>query len=277
MKLRSVNATCIVLGCLVAGPALADTFQVFAGSNVNGPTWNRPVDGGPTLSGRNVHYSAQRFAFTASTHCRISSTQEFSGYIHLYAGNFDPNDPLNNLIGGNNNGALGTGSSQLPDSEEDATLDLAAGVYTLVTSGFAEDDMGEFQNLIQCERVFRPVAACFFPGTERDKNACLLDRFAVIIDQVTNHPTDGTATPVRFASRDSAFFWFFNPNNYEALVKVLNGCAVNGHYWVFTAGTTNQGHRVFVADTVNQTAKAYVRTLGPPAPAVTDTLAFPCQ
>ena len=70
---------------------------------------------------------------------------------------------------------------------------------------------------------------------------------------------------------------FFNVTNPELLVKVLDGCALNNHYWVFFAATTNVGFELVVEDTVAQTERRYtnddLRTAAP----VTDTSAFPCQ
>ncbi|MCP3912053.1 MAG: hypothetical protein GY713_13970, partial [Actinomycetia bacterium] len=45
-------------------------------------------------------------------------------------------------------------------------------------------------------------------------------------------------------------FAFRNPANPEFLVKILDGCAINDHYWVFYAATTNVGFEVTVTDTV---------------------------
>ena len=30
-------------------------------------------------------------------------------------------------------------------------------------------------------------------------------------------------------------FWFFESSNPEAVVKVLNACSINNHFWVFGA------------------------------------------
>ncbi len=43
-------------------------------------------------------------------------------------------------------------------------------------------------------------------------------------------------------------FWFFNRENPEVLLKVLNGCGVNGHYWVFWSAGTNVRMVVTVTD-----------------------------
>ena len=113
-----------------------------------------------------------------------------------------------------------------------------------------------------------------FVGIPQEQQVCLQDRFLVAIDQITNHATDGIGTPVRFGSTDSAFFWFYNDSNFEVLLKVLNGCGINNHWWVFFAGTTNQGYRVRVADALTLQVKAYLRPLGPASLTETDTSAF---
>ncbi len=41
------------------------------------------------------------------------------------------------------------------------------------------------------------------------------------------------------SSPDSALFWMFAPGNWEVLVKVLDGCASNGRYWILSAGATD--------------------------------------
>ena len=77
-----------------------------------------------------------------------------------------------------------------------------------------------------------------------------------------------------FGTADSGLFWFFSDNNWEMLVKVLDGCAINGHYWVFSAATTNVGYTLRVIDTDNGAVQEYVNPLGVAADAVTDTGAF---
>jgi hypothetical protein len=53
-------------------------------------------------------------------------------------------------------------------------------------------------------------------------------------------------------------FWFFSPDNPEVLVKVLNGCALNNHYWVYVTAGTNAGFTVTVKDiTLGHVAKTY--------------------
>lgn len=78
------------------------------------------------------------------------------------------------------------------------------------------------------------------------------------------------AQVVTIGRRDSGLFYFFDPNNIEMLVKILDGCAINGHFWVFYAATTNVGFRVDVRDTMTAFRKPYENALGTSAPPVLD-------
>ncbi|HEX6865215.1 MAG TPA: hypothetical protein VF414_20470 [Thermoanaerobaculia bacterium] len=40
-------------------------------------------------------------------------------------------------------------------------------------------------------------------------------------------------------TRESGYFWFFDPDNVEITVKILDGRAVNGKYWVFLSSMTD--------------------------------------
>jgi len=70
-------------------------------------------------------------------------------------------------------------------------------------------------------------------------------------------------------------FWFFAPDNPEMLVKVLNGCTFNNHYWVYVTAGTNVGFTVTVKDTtLGHVAKTYTNPDLTEAPPVQDTLAL---
>ena len=84
----------------------------------------------------------------------------------------------------------------------------------------------------------------------------------------------GAGRPVAIASGDSGLFWFFAPGNVELLLKVLDGCAVNGRVWVFLSATTDVEFTVTVTDTVSAAVRTYSNALGHPATPVTDTAAF---
>jgi hypothetical protein len=74
---------------------------------------------------------------------------------------------------------------------------------------------------------------------------------------------------------ESGAFWFFSPGNVELDVKVLAGCPLNGHHWVFAAGLTDVGVTLTVTDTASGQQAVYRNPRGTPFVAVQDTRAFP--
>ena len=46
----------------------------------------------------------------------------------------------------------------------------------------------------------------------------------------------------------SGLFWFFGADNWEIMVKAINGCGLNNRYWIFSAATTNVFFRMEVFD-----------------------------
>ena len=74
------------------------------------------------------------------------------------------------------------------------------------------------------------------------------ERFEVSIDwHDPRSGATGTATGVPLTDR-SAYFWFFRPGNAEVVLKILDGRAVNGFFWVFFGGLTDLEYTVFVED-----------------------------
>ena len=74
----------------------------------------------------------------------------------------------------------------------------------------------------------------------------------------------------------SGIFYFFDPANAEMLVKVLDGCGINGHWWIFAAAATDQQFVLQVRDTVTGATRNHWRTAGAPAEAIADLQAFRC-
>ena len=56
---------------------------------------------------------------------------------------------------------------------------------------------------------------------------------------------------------DTAYFFFFNPNNVELVLKVLDGRAVNGFFWLFYAALTDLEYWITVTDTQTGATKTY--------------------
>ena len=62
--------------------------------------------------------------------------------------------------------------------------------------------------------------------------------------------------------------------NVELLVKVINGCSVNGAYWIYAAGLTNLEVEVRVEDLVGHAVWSRRSQQGRPFPPFADTGAF---
>jgi hypothetical protein len=108
-----------------------------------------------------------------------------------------------------------------------------------------------------------------------ERTRCLGDsRYAVSVDWRAAAGEEGRATVVRAGTNDSGLFWFFDRDNWEVLIKVLDGCGVNGRAWVFAASTTDLGFTIRVEDTATGEVKEYRAEPGAPASAITDMKAF---
>ena len=105
---------------------------------------------------------------------------------------------------------------------------------------------------------------------------CLQDsRYAVAVEWRKPDGESGAGKVVHAGTNDSGLFTFFNRDNWEILIKVLDGCALNGHVWVYGASTTDLGYTIRVTDTATDAVKEYRNEPGMPAPAITDGTAFP--
>lgn len=115
-------------------------------------------------------------------------------------------------------------------------------------------------------------------GCRSDSNTlCLNDnRFAV---NVTGSAPSGDGfdpfTGTAFARTDtSGEFSFFTADNLEILIKVINGCPVNNHFWVFFSALTNVEFTVEVTDTETGITNIYENAQGEVADPITDNSAF---
>jgi ELWxxDGT repeat protein len=80
----------------------------------------------------------------------------------------------------------------------------------------------------------------------------------------------GQAIPL---AADTGAFWFFDSANVEAILKVLDGRGLNGHFWVFYGALSNVEYSLTVTDTETGLARRYVNPPGQLA-SVGDTQAF---
>lgn len=111
-------------------------------------------------------------------------------------------------------------------------------------------------------------------GDAPDAVALRSGRFEVRVDWKDHDGLTGVGRPVPGASESTTLFSFFGRDNWELMVKVLDGCALNDHFWVFTAASTDVEYTLEVTDTSTGEVRAYTNQLGQRAPATTDVEAF---
>ena len=138
--------------------------------------------------------------------------------------------------------------------------DIAAGAASaepeeLVAAGstlyFAADDGFRGRELWSLDAG---AAERCVPGARR---LCLRDgRFAVegAWRDFAGHAGAATAIP---RGEASGAFWFFDPTNVEAVVKILDGGPVNDRFWLYYAALSNVAYDLQVTDTAAHVTKRY--------------------
>ncbi|MGE3273989.1 MAG: hypothetical protein AB7O67_02680 [Vicinamibacterales bacterium] len=113
--------------------------------------------------------------------------------------------------------------------------------------------------------------------TADDETICALagGRFEVKVDWRTADGQSG-AGHVQPGGRydDGGYMYFFDQQNWNVLVQVVNQCPSNGHYWVFAAGQTDVAVDIQVTDTSTGVRRVYQNPLGSRFAPVQDTSAF---
>ena len=115
------------------------------------------------------------------------------------------------------------------------------------------------------------------PGSCADDGLCFHDgRFEVRVAWSTADK-NGRGGPFPLDGLDGGLFWFFEAANPELLVKVLDGCGVNRHWWVYVAAATDVAFDVTVRRTDTGESKVYRHHGGELARALGDISAFSCR
>jgi hypothetical protein len=127
--------------------------------------------------------------------------------------------------------------------------------------GAARCDIGAVEVTAAC--VASPAALCMAEG-----------RFRVSARWRTAS-ADGEGHAVQL-TQDTGTFWFFAADNVEVTAKVLDGCGLNGHYWVFLSGLTDVSVELVVTDTTTGESRTYASPLGTTFRPRFDTAAFAC-
>ena len=112
------------------------------------------------------------------------------------------------------------------------------------------------------------------PCVEDPNTLCLnLGRFKITLRFRTAQIPDGIGRLERI-SNDTGYVWFFNPENVELVFKLLNGCAINDHFWSFAGGLTNVELELTVVDAQTGLAKTYINPAETALQPIQDTGAF---
>lgn len=104
---------------------------------------------------------------------------------------------------------------------------------------------------------------------------CFFDRFQVEVSwRNQNNGATGVGTVVPTgATASTGSFWFFDADNVELVLKVLDGRTLNGKFWIFYGALTDVEYRVRVTDTQTGQVKVYHSRPGSLS-GLTDTAAF---
>ncbi len=116
-----------------------------------------------------------------------------------------------------------------------------------------------------CRRVLIALSLCLGSWALPANAVCVVDgdtlclnggRFQVEVDWTDFRGRQGVGTALP-QTDDTGIFWFFNQENLELAVKVLDGRVVNGNYWVFYGALTNVAFDLTVTDTETGSVKVY--------------------
>ncbi|HVT57012.1 MAG TPA: hypothetical protein VHR45_01315 [Thermoanaerobaculia bacterium] len=118
----------------------------------------------------------------------------------------------------------------------------------------------------------------FLPGICSSSTTILCQssaRFQTTAMWKTADGHQGIAQSVQLTT-DTGYFWFFGTTNIEMVVKVLDGCGLGGHFWVFAGGLTNVQVTMTVRDTQTGRVKIYVNPANTTFQPIQDTSALSC-
>ncbi|MEM1248611.1 MAG: fibronectin type III domain-containing protein [Acidobacteriota bacterium] len=167
------------------------------------------------------------------------------------------------------------------ESEFQTIQTLAADTTSATITGLSErtfrryrvravnnDGVSDFSNEVEATTDTTPSSCNDDPNT-----LCISGRFEVTTDFQTAPFNTGVGDAVPLTS-DTGYFTFFDPNNVEVVVKVLDGCPITNTFWVFAGGLTDVQVAMQVTDTSTGEVKTYLNPLGTPFAPIQDTSAF---
>ena len=117
------------------------------------------------------------------------------------------------------------------------------------------------------------------PGLPRSYSPAFLGkghRFQARV-QVSGFSSGGSAYNEPLGEEGAAFYFFLPWENPEVVVKVLDGCAINQHWWVYAAGLTDLELQLEILDRETGATRDYFNEADTPFELIRDIEAFPCD
>ncbi len=168
-----------------------------------------------------------------------------------------------------------------------AVADGGGGVrgVDLVDAGFPAAPVSSTP-LARVEPVSRPPVSVSQPISAGEAADCEPQpvktlRGGYTVNMCVEHIKDGeTVVEVvqdyELDSEQSAILYFFGKNNAEVLIKVLDGCGINGHRWVFVAPVTTLAFNLSIDPPDGGKPWTHENRLNQTAAAKSDITAFAC-
>ena len=136
---------------------------------------------------------------------------------------------------------------------------------------FNSEAFSAFSNIASATTFAQPE-----PCVPDGQTLCLTDgRFRVTAEWATTQGTSGQGQ-AKDITADTGYFWFFDEDNVEMVVKVLDACvpALGNRFWVFAGGLTNVEVVLQVVDSETGFTRTYTNPQSTPFQPIQDTQAF---
>jgi hypothetical protein len=204
-------------------------------------------------------YDQWNFQATAGQQVTISMTAAYDTVLLLY-------NPNGNLAAFNDDISETNLNSRI-------TFDInMTGTWTIWANSYDPGVTGAYALDLQCTGGGPPPPTCTPSSTALCLNA---GRFRVqAIFSAPNLGITNAPAQVVHLTADTGYFWFFSSNNVEIALKVVDGRAFNGNFWVFYGALSDVEYTITVTDTVTGAVKTYRNMQGHLA-SVADVAAFP--
>ena len=233
-----------------------------------------------TLAGPATQLMRPVGVFVDPTRNELLVSDAEQGTVSVFPRTANGNSAPLRRIGGPATGLVDTRGIALLGTSEVVVADLGRGV---ITGGFDDTDdavlffaRNATGNVSPLRRINGPASGVLGPNAVAVVSPSLQlggGRFGVqaVFRTASGGRGDGRTVML---TPDTGYFWFFNQENVEVVVKVLNGCGVNGYYWFFAGGLTDVNVDLIVTDYASGQVRVYTNPQKTAFQPIQDTAAF---